>query len=395
MPTSLSAASTPTRSTIHDRRHPSVRDRLAEIRERTRNARGARKTANAGLDAARAARDAHAEAVAQLAVDRTQHDVEVSEQLERILLGQLAGVDGTFGSESVFDNPESVAQLERLGNSRTPIGRQDLGPLMSAEEYVAMIESGSWGQQRLAVNNSNPSIPDTARQTTYYGVVPQPRRKLSLLDLIPTSTMEGRSFDFTREGGTMDADAAETAEGALKPGADLALSDGQVVAKTIAAWLKLRRQQISDVPQLAQTANDRLVYKINRRLEAQIVAGDGTGENLLGILNTTGIGDETFTAGDVLADNLSLGIRSVLLSDLEPNAVVINPTDLQKILDGQVGWIRRVLRRWRPIRREPGQPLGPTGDSVEGRACRSGARRRFQSRLSAVHPRSTEPPHQR
>jgi HK97 family phage major capsid protein len=221
--------------------------------------------------------------------------------------------------------------LERLGDSSMPIGRMDLGPLCSVDDYVAMVESGSWGQPRMAVNNTTPSIPDTARQTLYYGMVAQPRRRLRLLDLIPTSAMDGRSFDFTREGGTWDQDAAETAEGALKPGADIALTDGQVVARTIATWLKLKRQQISDVPQLAQTANDRLVYKVNRRLENQIVAGDGTGENLIGILNTTGIGSEAYTAGDVLADDVSKGIRDVLLSDLEPNAVVVNPTDLQRI----------------------------------------------------------------
>lgn len=194
---------------------------------------------------------------------------------------------------------------------------------------MAMIESGSWGPERLA--SSTPSIPDTARQGVYYGVVPQPRRALRLLDLVPTQVMDSKSFDYTREGGTMDADAAETVEGALKPGADMTLTDAQVVAKVIPAWIKLKRPQLADVPMLGTVTQNRLIYKINRRLENQIIGGDGVGENILGILNTSGIAAETFTSGDVLADDVSKGIRDVLLSDLEPNAAILNPGDTQKM----------------------------------------------------------------
>jgi hypothetical protein len=90
----------------------------------------------------------------------------------------------------------------------------DLGPLCSVDDYVAMIEYGSWGQPRMAVNNTSPSIPDTARQTLYYGVVPQPRRRLRLLDLIPISPMDGRSFDF-------EAPEREALEAALPRSLDL------------------------------------------------------------------------------------------------------------------------------------------------------------------------------
>lgn len=71
-----------------------------------------------------------------------------------------------------------------------------------------------------------------------------------------------------------------------------------MVAKTIAAWKKLRRQQLADVPALAQTINSRLFYSVNRRLENQILAGDGTGANLLGLLHTTGIADVAYVRLD-------------------------------------------------------------------------------------------------
>jgi HK97 family phage major capsid protein len=174
-------------------------------------------------------------------------------------------------------------------------------------------------------------IPDTARLGRYYGIVPQLRRRLRLLDLIPSQPMEGKSFDYTQEQGSLDT-AAETAEAAVKPAGDLQLVDAQVVAKTIAHWLKIPRQQLADVPGLAVVAESRLNYGVSRRLENQIVAGDGTAENILGLLHTTGVGSIAFAAGEPLTDLALDAISAVLVSDAVPDAVVANPLDVAAML---------------------------------------------------------------
>ena len=69
-----------------------------------------------------------------------------------------------------------------------------------------------------------------------------------------------------------------------------------------------------------------------RRVENQIVAGDGNGENLLGILHTSGIGSVAFSAGDALTDLTLDAISTVLVSDAEPNGVVANPLDVATML---------------------------------------------------------------
>jgi Phage capsid family len=79
-----------------------------------------------------------------------------------------------------------------------------------------------------------------------------------VLDLIPVSPLDSRSFGYMQESGTW-AGAAETAEGAVKPEGDVTLTDAEVVAATIAVWKKVRRQQLADVPSLQQTIEDRLV----------------------------------------------------------------------------------------------------------------------------------------
>jgi hypothetical protein len=69
--------------------------------------------------------------------------------------------------------------------------------------------------------------------------------------------------------------AAETAEGVAKPEAALTLTDDEAVAATIAHWLKIRKQALADVPALQSIIDGRLRYGVLRRLEGQVLNGDG------------------------------------------------------------------------------------------------------------------------
>ncbi len=111
-----------------------------------------------------------------------------------------------------------------------------------------------------------------------------------------------------------------------------------LVAKTIAHWVKLKRQQLDDVPALAVITQARLVYGVLRRVENQIVAGDGVGENLVGLLNSeTPIGSIPFVADTFLADLTLDGITEVLAAEADPNAVVMNPYDRAAMLKAKAG----------------------------------------------------------
>ena len=303
------------------------RDRLKQIRDRLGDARARRTRARAARDAAEGTGDELAIRIASDTLEEAEAVVAQDEALEKMVLGQMANVsdsNGHFGG-GIFDNPEVVQTLERLGNGSFPIGRVDLGPVSSREEFVAQINTGRWGLPKLAAAG-DVNVPDSARLGAYYGVVPQLRRPLSLLDIIPTSTMEGRSFGYMQEGGSLDS-AAATPEGAVKPVGDLTLTEAEVVAATIAVHVPLKRQQLADTPSLAQTVNDRLVYGCLRTLETQVVAGDGTGENLLGILATPGIGSVVFDAAAALSDLTIDGIVATIDADAVPDAVVLNPHD--------------------------------------------------------------------
>jgi HK97 family phage major capsid protein len=69
-----------------------------------------------------------------------------------------------------------------------------------------------------------------------------------------------------------------------------------------------------------------------RRIENQILSGDGTGQNLRGILNTTGIASIAFNAGEPLSDLALDAITTVLVSDAVPDLAIFNPMDLASMM---------------------------------------------------------------
>ena len=62
------------------------------------------------------------------------------------------------------------------------------------------------------------------------------------------------------------------------------------------------------------------------------MAGDGVGQNLHGILATTGIGSVPYAAGTALGDLALQGVVSILNSEGEPDACVMNATTLEGLL---------------------------------------------------------------
>jgi hypothetical protein len=301
-----------------------LRDRLADAKQRISGLRDERAAARA--DAQRAAEAMNPNDQASVARARQASEalravnqrLEAAQDEERYLLEQMAGTGRDLYGESFLRDPNALNDLARYAESSAPIGRVNLGVGVSRDDVVAQI-----GQFSAAAGES--TIGFAGRGRTYVGAVEPPRRQLRLLDLIPSAPMDGRSIEYTHEvGSSLDA-AGETAEGAIKPQHTADFEDQEAVARTIAHFSKLRKAQLADSPQLEGVVRNRLTYGVMRRLEGQVLAGDGTGENLRGILNTSGIASVAYDAAELAADQALEGLVAVLLSDATPNFIALNP----------------------------------------------------------------------
>jgi HK97 family phage major capsid protein len=275
-----------------------------------------------------------AEALNEL--DSAKGKLEDVDAGRKSLLGQLApGGHASYGDDRPIMKALDV--LSGHAHSSGAIGRLDLGELHSAEEIVEhmrTLREGVGSGFYAADSTGGVIAPDVgggaARLGPWYGFLPQLKRRLPLLSIITQRLMYNSSFKYTMEMGSFDT-AVETAELATRSPADVDYEDAEVTAVTIGHWFKTSRESIDDVPQLISSIDTRLMYGVYRRLHSQIIAGNGAGQNLRGVLNTTGIASVTYSANP-LTELVLDGLTDVLDSDAVPDAVVMHPIDVATAL---------------------------------------------------------------
>ncbi len=167
-------------------------------------------------------------------------------------------------------------------------------------------------------------------------------RPIQVIDTIP-SGQTGQAAVVYMEETTFTNAAAELAEGGTFAESALALTQRTESVKKIATWLPITDEQLEDVAQARSYINGRLPFMLRQRLDAQILVGDGTGDNIEGLINRTGVQTQAL-GGDTVPDAIYKACTKVKVTGRSfPNAVYLHPNDWQgvrllKTTDGAYIW---------------------------------------------------------
>jgi HK97 family phage major capsid protein len=242
----------------------------------------------------------------------------------------------TFGEQFVEDQ----AVKEWLGTSPTK-GKTDV-------RFKATITS--------ATTDAAGSAGAGVQTTRLPGILELPQRRLTVRDLISPGRMDGNSLEYVRETGFTNA-AAPVAEAAAKPESDLKFDLVTTSAKVIAHWMKASRQIIDDFSQLRSIIDQRLLYGLAYVEEGQLLNGDGTGQNLHGIIPQATAYAAAFTPDAPTAiDTLRLAMLQAALAEYPATGHVLHPTD----------WARIELEKDTTGRYIIGNPQGTIGPTLWG-----------------------------
>lgn len=107
-----------------------------------------------------------------------------------------------------------------------------------------------------------------------------------------------------------EGDAEFIAEGALKPLTDLKVETEDENAKKVAVATKVSEEMLEDIPWMESEIRRLITNKVIKKINKEVLAGDGIGANLNGILNRVGGYVQTCLNGTV--DNP--GLAEVLLA---------------------------------------------------------------------------------
>ena len=168
------------------------------------------------------------------------------------------------------------------------------------------------------------------------GYVDIRQRELSVMDLIPRVSTDSDTVEYVKEDTFTNAAAftaeasATTGTSGVKPESTLAYSVATSAVKTLAHWIPVTNRMLSDAPAIRGIINGRLLLGLDLTLETQIVSGNGSGENLTGILSS-GMGLVDIGTDTILDVCYKARTKVRVNGKGRPSAYLFHPNDWQAI----------------------------------------------------------------
>lgn len=167
-----------------------------------------------------------------------------------------------------------------------------------------------------------------------YDPVIQPgiRQELRIRDLLTSIPVTGQQYTYFREK-LHTRGAAPVAEGGLKPTSNVTFEPVTDRVKKLAVWMPVTDEALDDVPQMFAYLQQLLRYDLKLEEEAQILKGDGTGENLPGLMTQATTYDTALSkAGDTAIDLVRRAIYQVRKqSQMSADGTVMTELDWMNI----------------------------------------------------------------
>jgi len=224
---------------------------------------------------------------------------------------------------------EWAPTVERGDGSRGP-SRKSFGQLF-AESPVRTGGMGTKaeipGELKTLFQRSAGWNPESMRDPGYLPAASAPLMVIDLIPQIPTKQAAVKYMEQT----TRTNNAAERAEGGAYGEAAFALTERSVTVETVGVWLPYTDEQIEDEEEAAAMIDAELPIMLWQRLDLQLLVGDGSTPNILGVNNKPSIQTQAKGA-DPVFDAVHKGITKVRVTGRAyPNAVVFHPNDWQDI----------------------------------------------------------------
>lgn len=158
------------------------------------------------------------------------------------------------------------------------------------------------------------------------------RRQPFMRELVRVLTTDNMYIAWAEQANPDPGVAGMVAEGAAKPQTDFDIVERSAKVEKIAVWIKVSKEALADIKFLQSEINTELRELVELKLDEQILKGDGTAPNLVGILDVA----PTFAAISTLAlqvptpnrfDVLMAAVAQIAAANFTADTAVLNPAD--------------------------------------------------------------------
>jgi len=269
------------------------------------------------------------------------NSLELKSTVEKLEGSNTKLIDAQKNQSGVIEDLQE--QIKKANKNANLSLKEQVGVLLSENKdaLTAMKEGDSKANIRMTLkavgnmmlsSNVTGQIPQADREA---GITSIARRQPFILELVNVGSITSNLWEWVQQANPEGAPAM-TAEGAAKAQIDFDLVLASATVRKVTAYIKVSKEMLDDVPLMESEINQELTERINLTIDAQLLSGDGTGQNLVGILaNATAFTPGSFaTAGanpvvtPINADVLRVAINQIMIAEFQPNYIVMHPSDV-------------------------------------------------------------------
>lgn len=213
------------------------------------------------------------------------------------------------------------------GGSAAPYGGKSLGEIFVSSrayrDYDPGTRQGPSAEIEIKALLSTVEMPpDVRRMERIEGY---PHAPLSVIGAFPPGETTESSVNYLEET-TSTSGAVEVTEGDTKGESTIVFTPRVAPVETIATWIPVSQQLMSDVAACRSFVGERLARFVRARLDGQLLNGDGAAPNLRGLLNVVGVQTQAKGA-DPTPDAILKAITLATVGDYRPSHLFIHPND--------------------------------------------------------------------
>lgn len=263
----------------------------------------------------------------------TKEDIDsLKAELVNNQVEQIKALNETLKAQGV-----AIKKLSEKGANEVGVLSSTKSMLSEKRDELAAIKGNSDKKVALKVagtmlGSTNVSGGNVPVEQRLPGLDIVPSRRVRLLDIVQRGTADSNIISWVSQA-NKDGAAGQTAEGAAKNQIDFDLVVNTESLKKTTAYIKISEEMLTDISFIESEINNELMREILKAVETQVYSGDGTGNNLNGIVTQA----TAFAAGTFAlavdnaneADVLTVAANQIKLAEHDaPNYILMNPSDV-------------------------------------------------------------------
>lgn len=266
----------------------------------------------------------------------------------------LRSIDSKIKSSIEAHKAEMDADLKKWKekNSR-PVAKKTVDALLADEKFASVIKGfkSNGGRNSVSIDldgfdfrakasvAGDISIADNYSGTVALselesGVSRDAQRQPFIEDMVTVGTISA-PIDTWIETVDENGEPVSLAELQKYPQTSYDFAEASAPVRKIGHYAKYSYEMAEDLPNLVSEIRNFLVADLRRKVDSELLVGDGSGERITGILENAEAYDAGAFAGTVIDANhfdvIETAVSQVISAHYTPNYVVVHPTDLSKM----------------------------------------------------------------